>query len=144
MTRHILALFFALTLPSFVLASQWLCVTDLSTGFHYDRATKNWREATFEPGGKFIITHSDTDGISYEVKRVGQDIAACFCPNDYDQNGYLYCSGFFNFKFNKKNGRFIYTYPIGYVNILPDNKQSPTDDKSDDVIVSIGKCGLLL
>ncbi len=126
-------------------AAGWLCVTEQSTGFAYDSAKRDWREASFKPVGKFVVKESDSQEYVWEVRQLGDTstLAAAYCKNQINDLGVLICEGFGNtFRFNMKNLRFIHIYAIGYWTYNPD---SPVfkDEGGDTPALSIGKCSAI-
>ena len=124
-------------------AEQYLCVTEHSTGFFYNKSSRSWERRHFRTDNKYIIRKSNSKDISYKVIEVGEKIPDYICKDEFDKDGYLYCensheyllgtlgirinSG--NFSFNKENGRFLEFIIGGYIS---DDKDSP--------YISIGVC----
>ena len=119
---------------------QYLCISELSTGFSYNETSKSWERTNFKAVGEYIISKSK-DGIDkYKVTRLGKNVAFLKCKDDFNKRGTLSCKAFVeNLFFNKNNGRFIYIFPFGFINVLPEiNKK--TDETSDTPYMEIGKC----
>jgi hypothetical protein len=95
-------------------AQSWVCVADHATGFKYDG--NKWNAAHFKTDEKFLVTKSDNPKTAkWVVKKVGESFPTAFCEEDFTPSGALRCSGFEEFRFNKKNLRFMSLYAIGYV-----------------------------
>ena len=45
-------------------------------------------------------------------------------------------NGLGDFRFNKNNGRYLYSFPYGYYDVLPPR----IDGESDTPLIEIGKC----
>jgi hypothetical protein len=109
---------------------SYLCAADKSVGFSFHKITGEWKRAFFRAEDKYIISKSKKKGFTWEVKRVGNQMALTFCEEAY---GYLFCKGIYNFYFNKNNLRFLMTYSYGYWN--------NTQEEGDEVPqMEIGKC----
>jgi len=118
---------------------RYICFPDHRTGFKYDASSKNWEQANFKSDHKYIISKSDDKRFTFEVKETGKNFPTFSCKEGFNEHGYLMCQGIGEFKFNKKNGRYILTFSVGYYNVLPDTDFS-TDEKSDTPYIEIGKC----
>lgn len=119
---------------------KYLCVSDRSTGFRYDESSKSWEQARFKANRKYIISKSDDKEYTFKVIRIGENYPICYCMQGFNEPGYLFCQGpGGDFRFNKKNGRYILIYSIGYYNVLPDS-MFLTDENSDTPFIEIGKC----
>lgn len=126
---------------------KYLCVAELSTGFKYDRDEKKWEQADFKAGSKYIIGKTDEveeklfdKKFVFKVSQLGDNDSKYFCKEGFDSVGNLSCTGAGQFNFNKKNGRYLFVYPMGYVNVLPGGRYFQTDEESDTPFIEIGKC----
>jgi len=122
-------------------AEQYICVAEHVVGFGYDKFTKKWEGALFSQKGKYVISEcSDKEGYfsgcSYKVTKVG---AGYFCDcKGFNVSGSLLCEcigGIGEFKFNKKTGRYLYSYLFGYWNDLEDTKEG-----NNTPYIEIGIC----
>lgn len=95
-------------------ADTYLCVAEMTTGFNYDANKKAWRSADFRSDKKFAISRSKTKAYAWEAKEVGDARPAATCEKDFNEAGNLFCSGVFDLRFNRRQLRFLYAYPIGY------------------------------
>ena len=131
------------TLTGAALAQQILCVAEQAAGFSYDKATKEWKNATFKASRKYVVSEGETKSSAFKVTRIGTTTASYFCESDFDELGFLSCSasnyGIDQFNFNKNNGRYLYSFPFGYYNVLPEVNKI-IDEKSDTPYLEIGKC----
>jgi hypothetical protein len=141
MKKHFfISLLFAIMLSSTMsLADQYFCVSNMSTGFSYDKNLRRWESVDFNISeNKYII--SKISGGIYEVTETGGKNSTCHCDSDFNGFGYLNCDcALGKFKFNKLNGRFIMSYIGGYFNVLPEINQI-TDESSDTPHITIGVC----
>ena len=126
---------FFLLFTGVAVGEQYLCVPEHSTGFSYDNVQKEWKNTKFKTDHKYLISERDGTEYAFYVTRVGDPIALSFCESDFNESGFLSCSGIGEFHFNKKNGRYLYSYSIGYYNVL-----SGKDEGADTPYLEIGKC----
>jgi hypothetical protein len=130
----------SISTPSY--AEQYLCVPDHATGFSYNKVLKSWDVATFKTERKYIIT-TRKDQAGFIVEEVGGGMPILGCDKRFDGYGFLFCSGplgFYDFKFNKRNGRYILIYSKGYTDVNLGFEWSATDQESDTPFIEIGKC----
>ncbi len=131
------------TLTGAALAQQYLCVAEQAAGFSYDKATKEWKNATFKASSKYLISKADGTWGAFQVTRIGDDSPFIFCKSDFNEASFLLCSAGLaaigDFNFNKTNGRYLYSSPFGYYNVLPE-ANNITDENSDTPFLEIGKC----
>ena len=120
---------------------KYLCICEHATGFSYNASSKSWESAVFKADSKFIISQSDAEDCRFKITRVGERYPEFMCKKGFSKDGYLYCFDVFGgeFRFNKKNGRFLMTYLLGYFNAGP-GLAFPTDEQSDTPLIAIGVC----
>lgn len=143
MARYLILLIGTLTAFRAFGADSYLCVTDLLTGFSFDKGAKQWREANFNAREKFIISKADKEKYAWEVKVVGESAPYIFCENDFNDYGVLYCEGSYHeIRFNNTNLRFLFFHSVGYWNdgdafrrLFPDSKEG-----DNTPAIGIGKC----
>jgi hypothetical protein len=71
---------------------------------------------------------------------MGDDHAMVLCKDDFSESGFLFCQGLGGeFRFNRRNGRFLNVYLLGYFNVVPGTNKI-TDESSDTPFMEIGKC----
>lgn len=146
MNRVALAFGFAGLLVSSltVAADGYLCVTDMTTGFSFDSASKRWNTTTFKATAQFVVRRPNADDKAlYEkaatakwvVKETGYPIPTAFCAEDFNIAGYLSCGdGLQSFRMNKNDLRFLIAYTVGYVG------RAKADEGGDTPNIAIGKC----
>jgi hypothetical protein len=113
---------------------RYLCVADMATGFYFDSQSKIYKQTSFNVSGKkYIVQKSEAPDAVLEIKRVGQKFADCYSQSDFHPEGGLaiFKNLFFEFRVNKRTGRYIHTHMIGYVN---------GDSEDDTPYIEIGKC----
>jgi len=73
------------------------------------------------------------------VSLIGRDYVWFGCKEGFDDSGFLRCETehWGQFKFNKKNGRFLRVFPFGYYYVIPG---FVTDEMSDTPFIEIGVC----
>lgn len=140
--RHALALVFGL-LPAFMATAgdSYLCAAEKTTGFTYDAASKTWKSADFRSDKKIAITRAKQKPYAWEAKEVGDSRPAAVCEHDFNEAGNLFCSGVFDLRFNKRQLRFLYVYPIGYWS--DDNQVAPSKEGLNTPALAIGRCRAL-
>lgn len=117
------------------LASQYLCAAERASGFHYEKAEKEWVSKLFKTNSKWVVRKAK-DGKTMEVAKLGGEGAEYFCDERTGISPLLFCHGFGEFTFNPKNGRFIASGPHAY--LLPNLFDSKEGD--DDEWNEIGLC----
>jgi hypothetical protein len=119
---------------------NYLCVSESSAGFRYDKQTKTWKGTNFRTDDKYLIAPSKSPNYAFQVTRVGESSPAVSCDNGFNEPGYLHCEGIGGeFKFNRRNGRFLFAFVTGYFNVIP-SLNDITDETSDTPFIEIGKC----
>ena len=129
-------------------ANQYLYVAEKSVGFAYDKVTKTWDNANFSPDAKYLVSESKNPKFAYQITEVGDRYSLASCKQGFNQYGYILCadigigSGFelYDFRFNRINGRFLLTFPVGYYNVAPGISKGATDENSVTPYMAIGKC----
>lgn len=140
--RHLLCLLTSLSLAAAAhAADSYLCVAELTTGFTYDAGKKAWKSADFRSEKKLAITRARQKPYAWEAKEVGDSRPAATCERDFNEAGNLFCSGVFDLRFNKRQLRFLYVYPIGY---WSDDSSNPAYREGENTpALAIGKCKAL-
>ncbi|MEK6803935.1 MAG: hypothetical protein AABZ34_14895 [Nitrospirota bacterium] len=144
LNRTLLLALFVLV-PSIVNAEAYLCVADMSTGFVFDKQNKTWKKAYFTDSTKYMVARSSADAEGkWEVKEIGQSVAAASCENGFTSLGALNCEGFLEFRMNKNSLRFLSAYLIGYwTDAIPGNSSDAFREGGNSPFVEIGKCSPL-
>ena len=131
---------FFLLFTGVAVGEQYLCVPEHSTGFSYDNVQKEWKNTNFTADGKYVIAKADETKHAWQVTEIGETSSSFRCESDFTEYGYLRCSGIGGeFNFNKRNGRFLRSYLIGYYTVIPEVNQGK-DEGSDTPLIGIGKC----
>ena len=144
MRVQILSVLAVLALSINVSAEQYLCIADGATGFKYDETKKTWNEASFKiQDAKYVISSPDNAAAThaYRVMKLGESTPTATCEQDFNDPGYLFCSGQLgtaDFRFNRKNGRYLLSFFHGYYSVLPESKTP--EAMSDTPFIEIGKC----
>ena len=136
----ILVLFAWLFMSTTALAAeQYLCVPDKTTGFSFNKVTKKWQYSNFENETKYVISKSNVKDYVFQVTEVGENSPIARCESDFNNYGILFCSGYYEFKINKKNGRYLKVYVYGYYNVVLEEGKN-IDEGGDTPHIEIGKC----
>jgi len=125
---------------------SYICVSDISTGFRYNKALDKWEIVNFIVDvNKYIVSRSMDKNITWEVKRNRESSEFSFCKKDFDEYGFLYCESNIIFKMNKFNLRFVYINPTGYYNSTSKNDQEVMlyKDGSSTPYIEIGRCSII-
>lgn len=112
----------------------YICISEKSTGFSFNKATKEWVITRFNVNDeKFVLTKNE--GI-WNWKKLGESASLFVCDDDFNGSGYLRCRGIGDeITFNKKNLRFMSFYRIGYV-----SAGIVGTEGGDTPNITIGKC----
>ena len=145
--RMVSLVIFVFLLPSALYAESYLCITDLSTGFAFDKQRKTWTIERFNPKGKYILTASEKDPSKWEVREPGDKMPSAWCEGGFSVLGALRCDGFIDFRMNKHNLRFVSTYLAGFwTDNIPRNIPGAEDahfiEGDNTPYIQIGKCSL--
>jgi hypothetical protein len=72
-------------------ADSYLCITEQSSGFAYDKARQQWRTAQFTAGKKYVIRRGTKDTTAaWSVWKFGDDnIPDERCEQDFNEYGML-------------------------------------------------------
>ncbi len=119
-------------------SDSYLCLAEMTTGFSYDAAKKSWKSADFRSEKKIAITRAKQKPYAWEAKEVGDSRPAAICEQDFNEAGNLFCSGVFDLRFNKRQLRFLYVYPIGYWS--DDASGAASKEGANTPALALGKC----
>jgi hypothetical protein len=131
--------------PSFAAEERYLCTEDSSTGFSFNKQTKQWGTANFKVSGPYVVARSTVEMWSkykYVVTEMGSDGSAplATCSNDFNEYGNLLCDGLTEFRFNRKRMRFLKIYAVGYWNDTTDPKMDFLREGTNTPAMAIGRC----
>jgi hypothetical protein len=106
--------------------ASYLCTGEQATGFGMNSKTHAWTVQKFRtrkyiirapikgpnaPGGAYAAVVA-----VYEVGKVDAANATAFCDKDYNEAGFLFCSGLGeDLNFNRQTLRFVHWFPYGYI-----------------------------
>jgi len=125
---------------------SYLCVSDISTGFRYNKALDKWEIVNFIGDlNQYIVSRSIDKNFAWEVKRKRESSELSFCKQDFDEYGFLHCESNIIFKMNKFNLRFVNINPSGYYNSTLKNDQRVMlyKDGSSTPYIEIGRCSII-
>lgn len=112
-------------------ALVYVCNIEASTGFAYKHG--KWRVTQFnDVGQKFLLRTLKADDPGFNVRdkttygvfEIGRKIPQLFF-SIHDELTHISCSGVGELFFSSETGRFLRTYPLGYVFPEDDKKVSP-------------------
>ncbi len=128
-------------------ADRYLCVAENSAGIAFDKTSERWTATVFKADQKVIVAKATDDekkkakGATWTVKPIGSDLPESICENDFNDAGYLYCTGFVDFKLNRKNLRYLSIYTIGYITDVQGETNSLFGKEgSNTPAITAGKC----
>lgn len=130
---------FLLLWPLYAHSEQYLCVPEKITGFAYHPKTKEWDYAKFRPDFKYVIAPAKGN-FTFSLAKVGEQHPTGGCKDGFNDAGFLFCEipdG--DFKFNKKNGRYLMVFDMGYYLVGAGN-WAEKDEDSGSPAIQIGKC----
>lgn len=121
---------------------RYICTVDQSTGFSFNKTTKQWEQTSFKPDGKYVVA-PPSDSIphwaKFVVNEVGNSSPTAFCEDGFDVDGELRCLGRRPFFMSSKRLRFLTTFPQGFWNDSTDPKSSAAEGTTTPTL-SIGRC----
>ena len=111
--RLLIAAIMAVFAHAAVAASAYVCTPDKSTGFTFNKATRQWDVARFAVEGKKYFVKNDKGSWQW-LESEGSDRSPVRCAdfNNYDS---MSCTGVYEIVFNRKSLRFQKVYGDGYV-----------------------------
>ena len=126
----------ALLYPKYLPADSYLCQAEHASGFAFDQKNSTWQASKLSiENRKYLISQADTKNVfvkalkyDYEIKEVDslKPIIHCRDVKLTDSNeatGLVTCRGSYgaSFNFDKRNGRYIYSQPSGYLSLKSDS-----------------------
>lgn len=134
---------FSLLMPEAAQAESWLCIADMSTGFSFDRGTRQWSVAKFNvTDSRYLISSQDNKDYPYRVTKFGSNDPVGICKGGLTAETFLSCNFLGNrFSFNSKTMRYMLSYDVGYVNPTPGVNDMKEGD--DTPFMEIGRCSRL-
>lgn len=130
-------------------AESYLCVSDMATGFSYDKAQEVWKETSFKANEKYLVVRpSDTERalvkgqpVEWVVKAMGSDSIEATCEKDFGAAGTVMCDGFSLFRFSRLRGRFLRAHLYGYYAVDPNAAMGSYSAEGElTPLIEIGKC----
>ena len=137
MIRYVAILILALS--GTVYAEEYLCIADKATGFAFKNG--KWVSGDFNTTDSKHIIRPLQDGdfgygqqdFTYGVFKPGNPHNIQWCRKGDDDEMYLRCKGFGELHYSLKTGRYLKTYPFGYV-------KGDDVGGSDTPHIEIGRC----
>ena len=114
--------------------TSYLCISDLSVGFSFNKGSQSWERANFNVKNEKFMLSINSSG-EWRWKEFGKEGTGVFCGKQFSEHGYLRCESFTQVSFNRKNLRFQSYYPVGYV-----NKGIVGNEGGDTPAITIGTC----
>jgi len=147
--KRFLSLMLITVLPSIpVNAESYLCITEHSTGFKYNKNTKEWASVKFKTDSKYIVSRAPNNKLyedyKWVVQKHGTKSIPIWCEKDFSDNGFISCAdiiGMTEFEMNNESLRFHTFYSVGYV--LTQKQIDESADGGDTPNIEIGKCSRL-
>ena len=133
------------SLLSFPASAQPLvCVTEMTAGIVFDRASGRWRPGTGNSGTRYVVRESKDSRSKYEVLETGSTTVIGFCK-EAGKNGWISCLAHGGeFFFSVTDMRFLRTYTVGYWNEKSLRSFNPNRSEGTDTpFVEAGTCAAL-
>ena len=109
-------------------------------GLLLNKSAKIWQRTKFKADPKYTISKPKGSKWSFVVRKVGDFSPITVCKDGFDEAGLLFCKGTgYDFRFNRKSGRYLTAYLLGYFNVLPGTNDI-ADATSDTPFIEIGTC----
>lgn len=163
MIRLILAIAMIQVSMTVAAADSYLCVSDMATGFVFEKAIGKWKSTTLNPDKKFLVKRTGHKKgpialptemfVIWDVTVLGDPGANSMCHMDFDARGNLRClTGSFVFELNRDKLRFTSAAMYGYANwggvdfvLGSDSKYTTREQKEGDhqPTMDAGKCSPL-
>ena len=126
---------------SFAFADEhYLCTADSSNGFYFNKSAKIWQRTKFKADSKYTISKPEGSNWAFVVRKIRNFSPIATCKDGFDEAGLLFCKGTgYDFRFNRKNGRYLSAYLLGYFNVLPGTNDL-SDATSETPFIEIGTC----
>ena len=139
MKLRIFALVFLSAFATVASAESWLCVADKTTGFAFKNG--KWISGDFNISDAKHIIRPLKEGdfgygqenFTYGVFQPGKPANIQWCRKADDKELYLRCRGFGELHYSNKTGRYLKTYPFGYV-------KGDDIGSADTPHIEIGRC----
>jgi hypothetical protein len=123
---------------------SFLCVAEQGAGFSYNKENKELVSAKFNVSNKkYIIKKAAVRDLfedsKWMVSSLGANSPFYWTDDDFNQFGIIFLG---DFKFNRKNGRFIYSDDLGYIQSGLDKPFGAGKFKDSDYTphMEIGRC----
>jgi len=141
MKKIILGILVAVFASPLYSADAYLCITEQSIAFLYNKSTKEWKGANFKHNKKYVIKKSNKKNVAWTVTPHGSNDYTLNCRYGFNKLGYIRCNDIYRFRFNNKTMRFSLIVDGMYV-VDP---QFIKDGRDGEFLpnMSIGKCSEL-
>lgn len=116
----------------------YLCISELSSGFAFDKGSRQWKHARFEvKGEKYLLSNKSG---RWKWKTFGEDDNQAKDCGSFSSYGYINCQIYFGtVTFSKQNMRFLKSYLAGYTSA----GVAGNEDGGDEPHLTIGTCSTL-
>jgi hypothetical protein len=125
-------------------AESYVCAADHAAGIKFDNASKRWSGTVFRADEKVVLSLATSEeaqrGAAWVVKELGKSFPSFVCKEGFNDAGYIHCVGFGEFRFNRKNGRYLSTYTMGYVDDGLSENTLFGKEGANTPAVKVGKC----
>ena len=110
------------------------------TGFAYDATTRQWDYAKFKTDFKYVIAPGKEGRSAFTLSKTGEADPIGYCKGSFNDARFLFCETYGgDFRFNRKNGRYLMAFTYGYYNVGTGSVVE-TDADSGTPMLEIGKC----
>jgi len=138
-----------------VARESYLCITESSAGFSFDKQLRTWSPTSFREGHKFIFRQKqDEDNATmpwawtWALFPFGSTEAWAVCGKNFELSDHTQeCNGIYDFAFDRKTLRFQIYYKYGFAfhsnNGTDNDNISSQSEGNDTPFIAIGTCSLL-
>jgi hypothetical protein len=149
--RSLLLLLASVLSTSVLGADSYLCIPDRVTGFVFNKES-GWQTSNFTTDQKYLLTRPNEDErkilthlnkkAAWVVREIGGHYPRAVCASEMNAQGFIFCDGLPDFKFNLKQNKYLSAYLTGYYND-DEEPDSPFAEGKNTPYIEIGKCSPL-
>lgn len=143
LTTLLLTPSFATAADKSVAVEAYLCISNMATGFSFDKERRVWRDAAFRDGRRYLVVKSSENPKKWEIKTIGQPESSASCDDGFSGAGLMMCKGAIEFRMNRNSLRFIAAHLFGYWTADIPSPSGEFEEGKFTPYLLIGKCSAL-